>query len=94
MISLSLSSKLYFIVDRSSKQVRERYINFLRPNLSSERWTIEEDIKLLGLIKEHGKKWINIEKAMKNRSHYQIKNRFFNRIMGVLKKKILSEKVA
>lgn len=50
------------MLDRSSKQVRERYINFLRPNLSSKRWTIDEDIKLLGLIKEHGKKWINIEK--------------------------------
>ena len=32
-----------FYLDRTGKQIRERYLNYLRPNLSLKRWTPEED---------------------------------------------------
>jgi hypothetical protein len=35
---------------RNSRQIRERYVNYLDPNLNHEKWSIEEDDKLLFLL--------------------------------------------
>jgi hypothetical protein len=47
-------------IGRTPKQIRERYINFIRPNISQDDWTIEEDLKLVDLINKYGQKWKKI----------------------------------
>ena len=39
----------YFILnsERTYKQVKEHYINYLRPEIKKDDWTVEEDLKLI-----------------------------------------------
>ena len=48
-----LTSKLliYRYLGRTPKQIRERYVNFLRPKLKKSKWTIDEDLMLIFLMK-------------------------------------------
>ena len=80
------SIKIIYIA-RTAKQIRERYINFVRPNISHDDWTIEEDLHLINLLNKHGRKWKKIEEEMKIRTQNQIKNRYFNRILKLWKDK-------
>ena len=78
---------IFYGLGRTPKQVRERYVNFLRPNLNNERWSIEEDLRLVDLINKYGRKWNKIVEEMGTRSHNQIRNRYNHRIMKVWKQK-------
>lgn len=53
---------------RNCKQVRERYVNKLDPKLNQEIWSTEEDMKLIDLYHQHGKRWSTISKFLENRS--------------------------
>lgn len=67
-------------IARTGKQIRERYLNYLRPNLSLKKWTSEEDEEILKLVGKYGRSWRNIEKRLKNRSQNQIKNRYYGHL--------------
>lgn len=75
-----IPSKYFVNADRTPKQIRERYLNYLRPNLSQERWTEEEDQKLVEMISKYGHSWKTIEKYMSKRSQNQLKNRYYGKI--------------
>ena len=62
---------------RSPKQIRQRYLNFLRPNINKDKWTAEEDIQLIELVKKYGHHWKIIEKYMNKRTQNQLKNRYY-----------------
>ena len=62
--------------NRNARQCRERYLNYLSPNLSHEPWTPEEDRLLEQKLKEFGAKWVNISKYFKNRTDTMLKNRW------------------
>ena len=64
---------------RSGKQIRERYLNKLDPNVASEPWTEEEDRQLLSLFNEFGRKWSRIAKLIPGRSEVMVKNRFYHK---------------
>ena len=61
---------------RVGKQCRERWHNHLDPNIIKEKWTLEEDKKLMNLFLKYGKKWSLIAKYMSGRTDNTIKNRF------------------
>jgi hypothetical protein len=44
---LTLPRYKYIYLDRTGKQIRERYLNYLRPNLSLKKWSKEEDDHIL-----------------------------------------------
>lgn len=74
---------------RSGKQCKERWNNYLNPEINRGSWTIEEDSRILDLYKEHGKKWSTISKQMKDRTESAVKNRIkslLNKIKQDLKK--------
>ncbi|OHS93004.1 Myb-like DNA-binding domain containing protein [Tritrichomonas foetus] len=71
---------------RSARQIRERYTNYLSPNVSKEPWTQEEDQLLLRKVDEFGKKWALISAFFPRRTDVIIKNRFM-RITRVKTKK-------
>ena len=61
---------------RIGKQCRERWHNHLDPKITKNKWTIEEDKKLMNLYLQYGKKWSLIARYMHGRTDNTIKNRF------------------
>jgi hypothetical protein len=70
---------------RTGKQVRDRYLNKLRPNIKLGDWSAQEDELVVTLIKEIGHRWSLIANHLPGRTEGQVKNRFYSHI----KKRIL-----
>lgn len=62
--------------NRTSKQCRERWINYLDPSLKHSAFTEEEDTLLLKLHSELGNKWATIAKIMTGRNENNVKTRY------------------
>ena len=65
---------------RNGKQIRDRFINVLDPEIRKGKFTEEEDLKLVALFKQYGPKWATIAKYYPNRTADMIKNRFHSSI--------------
>jgi len=63
---------------RTGKQVRDRYLNKLRPNIKCGDWSAEEDERLIHLLKEVGNRWSLIATHLPGRTEGQVKNRFYS----------------
>ena len=61
---------------RTGKQIRDRYNNYLRSDITNAKFTQEEDSKLLELFEEFGNKWTQIAEYMPGRTEGQVKNRY------------------
>jgi len=75
---------------RTGKQIRDRYLNNLNPEILEKDWTKEEDNLILFLYYNWGKKWSKIAAALPGRSEGQVKNRFH----WGLKRKVLNTQFA
>ncbi|KAM3140560.1 hypothetical protein pb186bvf_007372 [Paramecium bursaria] len=62
---------------RSCKQVRDRFINKLDPNLNKQMWSQQEDERVMELFHQLGPRWTYIAQQLHNRSENQVKNRFY-----------------
>jgi hypothetical protein len=60
---------------RNSRQCRERWCNYLNPELRTEAWTSEEDKLLEEKFMEFGGKWNTIAQFFNGRSDLAIRNR-------------------
>ncbi|KAH0786342.1 Myb-like DNA-binding domain containing protein [Histomonas meleagridis] len=72
---------------RNSRQCRERWINYLSPDINTSKWTPEEDELLMEKYKEIGSKWVQISKFLEGRTEIMVKNRF-----QVLQRRLSKEK--
>ena len=72
-------------VQRTGKQIRERYLNILDPAIDASRWKEEEDELLLNLFKTYGRQWCKLSKLMKGRTETMVKNRFMKKFGNYLK---------
>lgn len=61
---------------RTCKQCRERWINYLDPELKHYPWTVEEDSKLVSLQSQLGNHWAMIAREMPGRSENAVRGRF------------------
>lgn len=61
---------------RNQRQCKERWFNYLSPNISFLPWSIEEDQKLIRLHEEFGAKWVKIAQYFPSRTDTNIKNRW------------------
>jgi hypothetical protein len=61
---------------RNARQCRERFKNYLNPDLRKDPWTREEDEILDQRYMEYGAKWNKISKFFVNRSDNAIRNRW------------------
>lgn len=82
-----------FPLDYSSKQIRERYLNHLRPDIQAADWTLDEDLQLCKLVDAHGRKWKLFESQMPGRTENAIKNRYYGYLQRVRKRKSTQGKV-
>lgn len=67
-----------FLPQRSGKQVRERYVNYLKPDVSKRPWTSEEEKLLIRLVKTNGNKWSTNATYFENRTDISLKNHWVN----------------
>jgi len=65
---------------RTGKQVRDRFLNKLRPNIRCGDWSQREDEILVSLCKELGNRWSLIATHLPGRTEAQVKNRFYSSI--------------
>lgn len=63
---------------RTGKQVRERYINYLNPDVSLKPWTQDEEKLLIDLVNKYGKRWSKFVFHFQNRTDIAIKNHWVN----------------
>ncbi|KAI3699816.1 hypothetical protein L2E82_44372 [Cichorium intybus] len=59
---------------RVGKQCRERWQNYLRPNIMKNAWSEEEDKLLISLHQQFGNKWADMARRMPGRTENNIKN--------------------
>lgn len=82
-----------YMGSRSGKQVRDRFLNTLNPNLNRNKFSAEEDDLILKLYKDLGCKWSQIANSFVNRTGDMIKNRFYSSLRkNVLKVDYLRQK--
>jgi hypothetical protein len=62
--------------NRTARQCRERYKNYLSPELTTDPWTEAEDDLLRQKYVEFGPKWAKIARSFKGRSDVSLKNRW------------------
>lgn len=67
---------------RCGKQVRERYLNNLAPGVKREKFTLNEELRLYKLQKEHGNRWSYFTEFFPGRTADGLKNRFNSSIRG------------
>ena len=61
---------------RNARQCRDRYKNYLAPNISHQPWTQEEDNKLEFLVSSFGKKWRLLSRDFVGRTDINLKSRY------------------
>jgi hypothetical protein len=62
----------------TARQLRERWCNYLSPNLNTTTWTSDDDRRMFELYADLGPQWGIIGAHMGNRAAPDIKNRFQN----------------
>lgn len=73
-IASTFNAKLH--TNRNGKQCRERWVNFLNPEIKKDPFSLEEDILILQRRLTIGNKWSEIIKEMPGRTENNVKNRF------------------
>ena len=72
--------------NKSSKQCRERWIQQLNPGLSKEKWSTEDNKRLLEIYHRTGNHWKEISRSFKGRTDNATKNQFFSLLRKGLRK--------
>ena len=72
----SIIAKKMTITYRNQRQCKERWFNYLSPNINNTPFTHEEDNKLEELYAEYGAKWVQIAKYFPSRTDINIRSRW------------------
>ena len=70
------SSIASFFPTKTARQCRDRWNNYINPELSNKKWSIAEDSLILQKVKELGLHWNNISKFFNGRPANSIRNRY------------------
>lgn len=64
------------IPGRTARQCRERWMNYLSPDVKHSPWTLQEDELIMQKVGEMGQLWSKIAKHFPGRTDVTIKNRY------------------
>lgn len=64
------------MANRNPRQCKERWCNYLSPQISKCPWTPDEDALIIQKVKELGSRWVQIAKYFNQRTDTSIKNRW------------------
>jgi hypothetical protein len=64
------------MTNRTARQCRERYKNYLSPDLSTRPWNDVEDVLLREKVRQFGPRWAQISHFFPGRSDVGLKNRW------------------
>jgi hypothetical protein len=64
------------IPGKNARQCKDRWLNYLSPDLNTHPWTDAEDCLLIRKYAEYGKHWVKIASFFQNRTDGMVKNRF------------------
>jgi hypothetical protein len=62
---------------RSARQCRERWCNYINPDIQKTPWSAEDDLLLKEKVSELGTRWHAILSFFPGRSKNQVRNRWF-----------------
>jgi hypothetical protein len=66
--------------DRTARQCRERWLNYINPSIRNEAWTDSEDALLVQKVNEIGHFWGSMTSFFSGRSESDIKNRWYSHV--------------
>jgi hypothetical protein len=75
------------IPNRTFRQCRERWVNYLAPSIKRGEWTNEEDNIIIEYVQKFGTKWAKLSKIIQGRTDNDIKNRWYSPLSKILKEK-------
>ena len=58
------------------RQCKERYEFYLKQNINTGPFTLEEDLRLMKLVQDIGSNWDKLKEYFQNRTSYSLKNHF------------------
>ena len=61
---------------RNSRQCKDRWEEYLSPTTNRTPWSKEEELRLMTLVSQYGKKWLFLSKFFDRRPDSQIRNKF------------------
>jgi len=64
-------------VKRTGKMCRERWHNYLDPDITTKKTTPTEEVRIFELYKKYGNKWVEIAKRLRGRTENWVKNLFY-----------------
>ncbi|OHT10718.1 Myb-like DNA-binding domain containing protein [Tritrichomonas foetus] len=73
---------------RKGRQCRDRYMNYLSPEVKNDGWTADEDLLLIQKVQEYGTKWSKIRKFFERRTASALKNRWNFRLCRIQEKRL------
>jgi hypothetical protein len=66
------------LLNRNARQIFDRYRIYRDPNISSNEFYTEENLKPIQHVHKFGKKWSNITKTMSDRIGVQLNTSLYN----------------
>jgi hypothetical protein len=67
-----------FIKNKTPRQCRERFRNYLSPNVQNLAWNVEEISHLMRLVQLYGTKWNILTSYFPGRSQTDLKNKWYS----------------
>jgi len=74
------------MIEKSGKQCRERYRNYLNVNVINKPWTKDEKMLFILLHSTYGNHWREISKFFPERNDLSMKNFFYSYLRKILKR--------
>lgn len=81
-----------YFKNRTARQLKERYINYLDPNINRSEFTEEEEKVILRLVENHGTVWSVISSVLTGRTENQLKMYYNTKLLKRIKKDEVNSK--